>query len=230
MFDAQKLLGSLISDGLGGGRRKRGGSALKWQLGLGAVGVAIAAWEHFDKSRADGTQAAAGPNPGPPPPPAPAARIGVPAGAAGAPSAAFAPPPPPPTASVGAGATADAGGGDAAMLLVRAMICAAHADGHIDADEQVRILDRLVAAGLGSEERALLVRELATPADPATLFADVRDPLLAEEIYVVSRLAITLDDTAEHAYLTRLAHRLGLTPVQVAELDLRCSQGAGDPR
>ena len=217
MFDAQKLLGSLISDGLGGGRRKRGGSALKWQLGLGAVGVAIAAWEHFDKSRTEGTQAAAGPNPGPPPPPPPA-------------PAALAMPPPPPTASVGAVATADAGGAGEAMLLVRAMICAAHADGHIDADEQVRILDRLVAAGLGSEERALLVRELATPADPATLFADVRDPLLAEEIYVVSRLAITLDDTAEHAYLTRLAHRLGLTPVQVAELDLRCSQGAGDAR
>ena len=217
MFDAQKLLGSLISDGLGGGRRKRGSSALKWQLGLGAVGVAIAAWEHFDKSRADGTQAAAGPNPGPPPPPPPA-------------PAALAMPPPPPTASVGAVATADAGGAGEAMLLVRAMICAAHADGHIDADEQVRILDRLVAAGLGSEERALLVRELATPADPATLFADVRDPLLAEEIYVVSRLAISLDDTAEHAYLTRLAHRLGLTPVQVAELDLRCSQGAGDAR
>jgi uncharacterized membrane protein YebE (DUF533 family) len=228
MFDAQKLLGSLISDGLGGSRRKkRGGSALKWQLGLGAVGVAIAAWEHFDKSRAEGTQAAAGPAPGPPPPPppSPAARAGAPAGAA-----AFASPPPPPTASVGADATADAGGADEAMLLVRAMICAAHADGHIDADEQVRILDRLVAAGLGSEERALLVRELAAPADPATLFADVRDPLLAEEIYVVSRLAITLDEVTEHAYLTRLAHRLGLTPTQVAELDLRCSQGAGDAR
>ena len=103
------------------------------------------------------------------------------------------------------------------------MICAANADGRIDADEQTRILDRLVGAGLGSEERAFLVRELAAPTDPAVLFTDVREPLLAEEIYVVSRLAITVDAAAEHAYLVRLAHRLGLTPERVAELELSCS-------
>lgn len=214
MFDAEKLLGSLISEGLGG--RSRRGSGLKWQLGLGAVGVAMAAWEHFNRDGAAGSTQ-------PPPPPQPPAPPAGPAARAMTP-----PPPPPPPAqraspapagSAPAGAAAAAGD---AVLLIRAMICAANADGRIDVDEQTRIVERLVQAGLGAEERAFLLRELATPPDPAALFAGVHDPLLADEIYVVSRLALTLDVDAEHAYLAQLAGRLGLSPARVAELELRC--------
>src|SRR5690606_11976525 len=50
-----------------------------------------------------------------------------------------------------------------AMLLIRAMIAAANADGEIAPDERERIESKLDQAGAGPEERAVLDRELRNP-------------------------------------------------------------------
>ncbi len=193
MFDAERLLGGLISQGLGGKRRRR--RNLKWSLGVGAVGLAIAAWEHFSQATASNTTSE----------PAPA------------------PPPPPPQGALSTmvANVSDADRNEDAMLLIRAMICAANADGTIDAKEQSRIIEKLVAAGLGSEERAFLAREFAAPPDPKALFSSVRDVQLAEQIYTVSKLTMDVDDALEQAYLSNLAGWLGLSADRVAELKLR---------
>ncbi|MCE7929918.1 MAG: hypothetical protein DYH17_00875, partial [Xanthomonadales bacterium PRO6] len=80
MFDVEKLLGQMLSGGVGGGRRERRAhgsfgipGVSKAQLGVGAIGIAIAAWEHF-KSRQPESATAPAPVPGapaamPPPPP-----------------------------------------------------------------------------------------------------------------------------------------------------------------
>ena len=54
MFDVEKLLGQMLSGGMGGGKRERRSASTfglpgvsKAQLGVGAIGIAIAAWEHY---------------------------------------------------------------------------------------------------------------------------------------------------------------------------------------
>ncbi len=224
MFDAERLLGGLISQGLGGKRRRR--RNLKWSLGVGAVGLAIAAWEHFNQTQAsDPTSQQTATPPAAPPPPPPASS-GAPATDGSAPVARGTRPPLPPQRTplqTAAASATEADRNDDAMLLIRAMICAASADGTIDAKEQSRIIERLVAAGLGSDERAFLAREFAAPPDPKALFGSVRNAQLAEQIYTVSTLTIDVDDAKEHAYLRGLAEWLGLSAERLADLELRIS-------
>jgi uncharacterized membrane protein YebE (DUF533 family) len=105
-----------------------------------------------------------------------------------------------------------------ALLLVRAMITAAHVDGQLDPAERQRILDRATAAGLSPAERLALEGELAAPKSPRELFAEVRTRELAEQVYVVSLLAISVDTDAERGYLHSLPFVLGLSPADVAAL------------
>jgi uncharacterized membrane protein YebE (DUF533 family) len=106
-----------------------------------------------------------------------------------------------------------------ALLLIRSMVAAAYADGHVSPDERHTILGRLDQAGAGPEERRLLEHELANPCSMDAIVREVRDPDTAAEVYMASNLAITVDTDAERAYLAYLATRLNLTPVQRQELD-----------
>ncbi|HYD71438.1 DUF533 domain-containing protein [Azospirillum sp.] len=105
-----------------------------------------------------------------------------------------------------------------ALLLIRAMVAAAAADGVIDADERQRIIGRAEDAGAGQEERRLLERELAAPQSIDTLVRDVRDPETAEQVFLASTLAIEADTPAERSYLQYLAARLNLDPQRAQEL------------
>jgi uncharacterized membrane protein YebE (DUF533 family) len=102
------------------------------------------------------------------------------------------------------------------LVLVRAMIAAAHADGRLDADERRRLLARIAALDLDARERAELLAEIERPLDVQALVAAARTPAVALEIYAASRLAIDADTPAERAYLELLAARLGL-PAGLAE-------------
>ncbi len=104
------------------------------------------------------------------------------------------------------------------MLLVRAMIAAAHADGALDDEERHAILGRLTRDELSQEERDTLGRELEAPWAIERLAAQVTSRRLAEEVYAASLLAIRVDTPAEHKYLVRLAGLLGLDGETVARL------------
>jgi hypothetical protein len=97
-----------------------------------------------------------------------------------------------------------------AILLVRAMIAAANADGQIDADERRRILEKLQDAGLDHEDRAFIEKELRAPRSLDVLIQNVHGQQDAAQIYAASLFAITVDKEAEHTYLKSLADRLGL--------------------
>ncbi len=97
-----------------------------------------------------------------------------------------------------------------AMLMVRAMIAAAKADGAIDGEERQTILDKLAEAGAGAEEQAFVAAEMDAPLDMDGLVADVDNAMTAAEVYTASALAIRIDTDAERAYLDALADRLGL--------------------
>jgi hypothetical protein len=250
-MNAERLLGALVREAMGGssrglhrsgrGRsRHRGGSLLptggmKGMLGMGALGVAIAAFDHYMKQKggAGGQSFAAAP---PPSPAAPGgASFGVP-GATGSPAGVVPPPPPPPpgagprvppppppassaAVSSATGSTAGAPGADVeAILLVRAMIAAANADHELDPDERQRILHAVEESGVGESEKRFLHDEMERPMDVVALAALATTPVLKREVYLASEMAIVADSKAEQNYLARLARQLGLDDAQVAEL------------
>lgn len=204
MFDPQRLLGQLLGDALGGGfghrGKKRGGGmsfGTKAQLGVGALGIAMAAYEHYTSQR---TQGESQPMPSAPPP-APIASAPI-APAMGMPAT----PPPPPRTFDPARLPLDQAD---AVVLVRAMIAAAAADGVIDAGERQRILSRAATAGVDAETFAFLEAELAVPKSANDLGAMTR-PGLTRDAYAAAAVAIDLDSDAERRFLQTLGQALGL--------------------
>ena len=95
-----------------------------------------------------------------------------------------------------------------ALLIVRAMINAAKADGQIDPQEVERISAKLGEAGSDQEARAFLAQEMQTPIDSDAITRQATSPELAVQVYAASLLAIEVDTAAERAYLRDLAARL----------------------
>lgn len=112
------------------------------------------------------------------------------------------------------------GENEAATILLTAMIQAAKADGHIDAQEQGRIFAKIDEAGLDSDAKAFLMDELRAPLDLDKVVSSATSPESAAEIYAASRLAIEPDRPAEKAYLQMLAARLELEDGLVQEIEL----------
>jgi uncharacterized membrane protein YebE (DUF533 family) len=103
-----------------------------------------------------------------------------------------------------------------AMLVLRAMIEAAKADGQVDSAEMQRILRQLESAGADSEARHWVLEQLGAPSDLAGLVAAVTSPEQAMQVYAAALMAIEVDTPAERAFLERLATQLDLPPEAVA--------------
>jgi uncharacterized membrane protein YebE (DUF533 family) len=117
---------------------------------------------------------------------------------------------PAPTDS-GFDANADSNSGkEFALVLVRAMIAAARADGHIDDEERSRISDKLSLSGMDAEAASFLEHELAAPVDMDGLVAAATTEEQKVQLYTASRLAIEPESRAERGYLDLLAGRLQL--------------------
>lgn len=116
-------------------------------------------------------------------------------------------------------AAAAADGGPFELALVRAMIAAAKADGHIDAEEQRRIFARVGESELDAESKAFVFDALAASIGVSEVAAFATTAEQAAELYLVSRLAVEPDEPAERAYLEALAHRLKLPGELVAHLN-----------
>ncbi len=110
-----------------------------------------------------------------------------------------------------------------ALTLVRAMIAAARADGHIDDEERGRISDRLKIAGVGSEAQRFLDEELRNPVDLDDLVVSAKTDAQKVELYTASRLTIEPDSRAERGYLDLLAGRLGLPDALVDHVEATVS-------
>ena len=106
-----------------------------------------------------------------------------------------------------------------AETLIVAMIAAAKADGHIDAEERGRIYQRLEEGGLQPEEVAFLQRELTEPVDIERIVAGARTKEEAVEVYAASLMAIRSDTPQERDYLAALADRLKLEPGLIAAIE-----------
>lgn len=102
-----------------------------------------------------------------------------------------------------------------ALLLIRAMIAAANADGVISPDERSVIVSKMDEAGAGPDEHRLLEQELANPLSMDALLREVQDEETAEQVYLASTIAIEADTPAEQSYLQYLAARLNLPPERI---------------
>lgn len=105
-----------------------------------------------------------------------------------------------------------------ALLMLRAMIQAAKADGQIDGQEMDRITGKLDEAGEDHAARDFVLKELRGPVDVAALARDVQSTQEGAEIYAASLMAIEIDSQAERDYLGRLAQALGLAAPAVAHI------------
>jgi uncharacterized membrane protein YebE (DUF533 family) len=94
--------------------------------------------------------------------------------------------------------------------LLRAMISAAKADGHIDAQEQANIFTQMDRLNVTAEDKVFVMDELRKPLDVDAVARAARTPEEAAELYAVSLLAIDIDNPSERAYLSLLAARLNL--------------------
>lgn len=203
MFNPEKLLGGMLRAGKHG--RKLGlGSLVSGGTALGLVGVAIAAVEHYMNKPKSTSKAGV---PGTPP---------LPSGATASAVAVSAPPPPPPQngASLKPAPVQTTGESfeprNDAVLLIRAMIAAANADGFIDADERTHILGKLKEIDLSKEEHEFVVHELLSPKPLQDLVAQVKTAEMAQQVYAASLMAIEVDSKAERDYLRTLSHELKL--------------------
>jgi uncharacterized membrane protein YebE (DUF533 family) len=109
------------------------------------------------------------------------------------------------------------------VKLLQAMIAAAKADGHIDAEEQKRIFSKLDEAGLNTEEKGFLMDELRKPLDIDAIVSLADNEEQAVEIYAASCFSITPDDASEKAYLDMLAARLKLPAELKSSIDRQVS-------
>jgi uncharacterized membrane protein YebE (DUF533 family) len=117
------------------------------------------------------------------------------------------------------GAAPAASGEPFELSLIRAMIAAAKADGHIDAQEQKRIFDAVERVGLDAEAKGFVFDALNRDPDPAAIAAAATTREQAAQLYLASRMAIDPDHPAERAYLDALVQRLALPAALVAQLD-----------
>jgi hypothetical protein len=100
----------------------------------------------------------------------------------------------------------------AAALALRAMIQAVKCDGELDETEKGKLMAQLGEAS--REEVAFVNAELQRPVDVDGLARQVPNGM-EEQVYVVSLMAIDLDNQREATYLAGLAKALELSPQEV---------------
>jgi uncharacterized membrane protein YebE (DUF533 family) len=110
-----------------------------------------------------------------------------------------------------------------ALTLVRAMIAAANADGHIDDGERKKIADKLALSGIGAEAEAFLTAEVEKPLSIDELVAAVQTDAQRLELYTASRLTIDPDTRVERGYLDLLAGRLKLPDALIDHVEATVS-------
>ncbi len=100
-----------------------------------------------------------------------------------------------------------------ARILLKAMINAAKADGHMDAEEQEKIVKHI--GDVTPEEVEFVKAEMAAPLDLQGVINSAKG--IEPEVYLSSLMTINLDSQEEAHYLDKLAKGLGISQQAVNE-------------
>lgn len=107
--------------------------------------------------------------------------------------------------------------------MLKALIAAAKADGHMDERERELVHAELQRSEADAATRLWVEDELRRPVEPAEVAAAASGPEMAAEIYLASLLVVDQTSTMERAYLDALASELRLAPSLKAELETRAA-------
>lgn len=112
-----------------------------------------------------------------------------------------------------------ADGAPFALALIKAMIAAANADGHIGPEEHKQIFDAANRAGFDADAKAFLFDALSNPPSVRQIASMASGMEQAAELYLAARLAIDPDHPSEKAFLDALASAMELPPAFVEHLE-----------
>lgn len=105
------------------------------------------------------------------------------------------------------------------LEILQAMIMAARADGHIDADERALLTTEIEKLGADDELQRWIQSQFDAPLDAQALARSADSPQAAREIYLVSAVIIDDQNPMERAWLDQLAAALELPQALTQELD-----------
>lgn len=103
--------------------------------------------------------------------------------------------------------------------MLKAMVAAAKADGHLDERERGLVEAELARIDADPATRRWIEDEVRRPLDPAEVAAAATTPALAAEMYLASMLVADETSFMERAYLDELARRLQLPDGLKSELE-----------
>jgi uncharacterized membrane protein YebE (DUF533 family) len=113
------------------------------------------------------------------------------------------------------------------QAILRAVIGAAKADGHIDERERVLIDGEVERITDDSELKRWFDQELGKPLDPADIARSAATPEIAAEMYLASLVMVDKQNFMERAYLDELARQLKLDPALKVELEAQAANSLG---
>ncbi|UYB53617.1 tellurite resistance TerB family protein [Xanthomonas sp. AM6] len=96
------------------------------------------------------------------------------------------------------------------QAILRALVAAAKADGHIDTRERELIEGEFTRLNGDEDVQRWLHAELEKPLDPAEVAQAATTPEIASEMYLASLLAADEQSFMERSYLDELARQLGI--------------------
>lgn len=112
------------------------------------------------------------------------------------------------------------------LTLVKAMIAAAKADGHIDDIEQSRIFDAVDEMPSSSDFKYMMMDLLRYPSSIEELVREVKTVEQKSELYLISCFVIDIDHEAQSEYLNQLSSALGLPNELAFELQQQADHAA----
>ena len=121
-------------------------------------------------------------------------------------------------------ASSDIMSADFQLTLMKAMIAAAKANGHIDSSEQQHIFAAIDQMELTTEMKALVFDLLRKPITIDELVSGTKTLEQKSEVYLVTCMILNPDHTAEQVHLDRLGQALQLPTDLAQQLQIQAQQ------
>jgi uncharacterized membrane protein YebE (DUF533 family) len=112
------------------------------------------------------------------------------------------------------------------QAILKALVAAAKADGHVDERERALIEGEFTKLDSDQELQQWLHAELSKPLDPAEVARAASTPEMAAEMYIASVMLVDVQSFMEKSYLDELARQLKLEPGLKAELEKQVRQAS----
>jgi uncharacterized membrane protein YebE (DUF533 family) len=112
------------------------------------------------------------------------------------------------------------------QAILKALVAAAKADGHVDERERTLIEGEFTKLDNDQELQHWLHAELNKPLDPSDVARAASTPEMAAEMYIASVMLVDEENFMEKSYLDELARQLKLDPGLKAELEKQVRQAS----